>query len=325
MRRRDFIALFGGAAAWPLEARAQQPAMPVIGFLSGALPGPYAPFAAAYHRGLKETGYVEGVNTAIEYRWAEGEVDRLPALAAELVRRKVAVIVATGGSTSAFAAKAATTTIPIVFGATSDPVKEGLVASLNRPGGNVTGINFLVGEVVAKRMQLLREVVPAARRVALFVNPTDQENYDSTIREAESAARGQELLVHTVATRRDIDAAFADIVRQRPDALFVAPGSFFNTRRVQLVILAARHSLPAIYATRAYPEAGGLISYGTDVLDAFRQVGLYAARILKGTKPADLPVLQLTKVELVINLNTARALGLEMPPGMLAIADEVIE
>ena len=325
MRRRDFIALFGGAAAWPLEARAQQPAMPVIGFLSGALPGPYAPFAAAYHRGLKETGYVEGVNTAIEYRWAEGEVDRLPALAAELVRRKVAVIVATGGSTSAFAAKAATTTIPIVFGATSDPVKEGLVASLNRPGGNVTGINFLVGEVVAKRMQLLREVVPAARRVALFVNPTDQENYDSTIREAESAARGQELLVHTVATRRDIDAAFADIVRQRPDALFVAPGSFFNTRRVQLVILAARHSLPAIYATRAYPEAGGLISYGTDVLDAFRQVGLYAARILKGTKPADLPVLQLTKVELVINLNTARALGLEMPAGVLALADEVIE
>ena len=325
MRRRDFIALFGGAAAWPLEARAQQPAMPVIGFLSGALPGPYAPFAAAYHRGLKETGYVEGVNTAIEYRWAEGEVDRLPALAAELVRRKVAVIVATGGSTSAFAAKAATTTIPIVFGATSDPVKEGLVASLNRPGGNVTGINFLVGEVVAKRMQLLREVVPAARRVALFVNPTDQENYDSTIREAESAARGQELLVHTVATRRDIDAAFADIVRQRADALFVAPGSFFNTRRVQLVILAARHSLPAIYATRAYPEAGGLISYGTDVLDAFRQVGLYAARILKGTKPADLPVLQRTKVELVINLNTARALGLEMPAGVLARADEVIE
>ena len=325
MRRRDFIALFGGAAAWPLEARAQQPAMPVIGFLSGALPGPYAPFAAAYHRGLKETGYVEGVNTAIEYRWAEGEVDRLPALAAELVRRKVAVIVATGGSTSAFAAKAATTTIPIVFGATSDPVKEGLVASLNRPGGNVTGINFLVGEVVAKRMQLLREVVPAARRVALFVNPTDQENYDSTIREAESAARGHELLVHNVATRRDIDAAFAEIMRQRPDALFVAPGSFFNTRRVQLVILAARHSLPAIYATRAYPEAGGLISYGTDVLDAFRQVGLYAARILKGTKPADLPVLQLTKVELVINLNTARALGLEMPAGVLALADEVIE
>ena len=326
MKRRDFITLLGGgAAAWPLAARAQQPAMPVVGFLSGALPGPYAPFAAAYHRGLKETGYVEGVNTAIEYRWAEGEVDRLPALAAELVRRKVAVIVATGGSTSAFAAKAATTTIPIVFGATSDPVKEGLVASLNRPGGNVTGINFLVGEVVAKRMQLLREVVPAARRVALFVNPTDQENYDSTIREAESAARGQELLVHNVATRQDIDAAFADIVRQRADALFVAPGSFFNTRRVQLVILAARHSLPAIYATRAYPEAGGLISYGTDVLDAFLQVGLYAARILKGTKPADLPVLQLTKVELVINLNTARALGLEMPPGMLAIADEVIE
>ena len=212
-----------------------------------------------------------------------------------------------------------------MFGATSDPVKEGLVASLNRPGGNVTGVNFLVAELVAKRMQLLHEVVPAARRVALFVNPTDPENYQSILREAESAAGGQELVVHNVATARDIDAAFADIVRQRPDALFVAPGSFFNTRRVQLVVLAARHALPAIYATRAYPEAGGLISYGTGVLDAFRQVGLYAAQILKGAKPTDLPVLQPTKVELVINLNTARALGLEMPPGLLAIADEVIE
>jgi len=262
---------------------------------------------------------------ALEFRWAEGQYGRFAELAADLVRRGVNVIVTPGSGTAALAAKAATTTIPIVFGATSDPVKEGLVASLNRPGGNVTGVNFLVGEVVAKRMQLLREVVPAARRVALFVNPTDQENYESTIREAESAARGQELLVHNVATRRDIDAAFADIVRQRADALFVAPGSFFNTRRVQLVILAARHALPAIYATRAYPEAGGLISYGTDVLDAFRQVGLYAARILKGTKPADLPVLQLTKVELVINLNTARALGLEIPAGVLALADEVIE
>ena len=325
MKRREFITLVGGAAAWPLAARAQQQrTMPVVGFLDAGSAAERVQQVAAVRKGLAEGGYQEGQNVALEFRWAEGQYGRFAELAADLVRRGVNVIVTPGSGTAALAAKAATTTIPIVFGATSNPVTEGLVASLNRPGGNVTGINFLVGEVVAKRMQLLREVVPAARRVALFVNPTDQENYDSTIREAESAARGQELLVHNVATRRDIDAAFADIVRQRPDALFVAPGSFFNTRRVQLVILAARHSLPAIYATRAYPEAGGLISYGTDVLDAFRQVGLYAARILKGTKPADLPVLQLTKVELVINLNTARALGLE-PPGMLAIADEVIE
>ena len=325
MKRREFITLVGGAAAWPLAARAQQGAMPVVGFLDAGSAAERVQQVAAVRKGLAEGGYQEGQNVALEFRWAEGQYGRFAELAADLVRRGVNVIVTPGSGTAALAAKAATTTIPIVFGATSDPVKEGLVASLNRPGGNVTGINFLVGEVVAKRMQLLREVVPAARRVALFVNPTDQENYDSTIREAESAARGQELLVHNVATRQDIDAAFADIVRQRADALFVAPGSFFNTRRVQLVILAARHSLPAIYATRAYPEAGGLISYGTDVLDAFRQVGLYAARILKGTKPADLPVLQLTKVELVINLNTARALGLEMPAGVLALADEVIE
>ena len=326
MKRREFITLLGGAAAaWPLAARAQQAAMPVVGFLDAGSAAERVQQVAAVRKGLAEGGYQEGQNVALEFRWAEGQYGRFAELAADLVRRGVNVIVTPGSGTAALAAKAATTTIPIVFGATSDPVKEGLVASLNRPGGNVTGINFLVGEVVAKRMQLLREVVPAARRVALFVNPTDQENYDSTIREAESAARGQELLVHNVATRRDIDAAFADIVRQRADALFVAPGSFFNTRRVQLVILAARHALPAIYATRAYPEAGGLISYGTDVLDAFRQVGLYAARILKGTKPADLPVLQLTKVELVVNLNTARALGLEIPAGVLALADEVIE
>jgi putative ABC transport system substrate-binding protein len=325
VKRRTFITLLGGAAVWPLAARAQQRAMPVVGFLDAGSAAERVQQVAAVRKGLAEGGYREGQNVALEFRWAEGQYGRFAELAADLVRRGVNVIVTPGSGTAALAAKAATTTIPIVFGATSDPVKEGLVASLNRPGGNVTGVNFLVGEVVAKRMQLLREVVPAARRVALFVNPTDQENYESTIREAESAARGQELLVHNVATRGDIDAAFADIVRQRADALFVAPGSFFNTRRVQLVILAARHALPAIYATRAYPEAGGLISYGTDVLDAFRQVGLYAARILKGTKPADLPVLQLTKVELIINLNTARALGLEIPAGVLALADEVIE
>jgi putative ABC transport system substrate-binding protein len=325
MKRREFITLVGAAAALPLAARAQQRPIPVVGFLDAGSAAERVQQVAAVRKGLGEGGYQEGQNVALEFRWAEGQYGRFAELAADLVRRGVNVIVTPGSGTAALAAKAATTTIPIVFGATSDPVKEGLVASLNRPGGNVTGVNFLVGEVVAKRMQLLREVVPAARRVALFVNPTDQENYESTIREAESAARGQELLVHNVATRGDIDAAFADIVRQRADALFVAPGSFFNTRRVQLVILAARHALPAIYATRAYPEAGGLISYGTDVLDAFRQVGLYAARILKGTKPADLPVLQLTKVELIINLNTARALGLEIPAGVLALADEVIE
>ena len=327
MRRRDFIGMLSGAAAaWPLAVRAQQQrAMPVVGFLDAGSAAERVQQVAAVRKGLAEGGYQEGQNVALEFRWAEGQYGRFAELAADLVRRGVSVIVTPGSGTAALAAKAATTTIPIVFGATSDPVKEGLVASINRPGGNVTGVNFLVGEVVAKRMQLLREVVPAARRVALFVNPTDQENYDSTIREAESAAPGQELLVHNVATRRDIDTAFAEMVRQRPHALFVAPGSFFNIRRVQLVILAARHALPAMYSTRAYPEAGGLISYGTDVLDAFRQIGLYAARILKGTKPADLPVLQLTKVELVINLNTARALGLEMPAGVLAIADEVIE
>ena len=262
---------------------------------------------------------------ALEFRWAEGQYGRFAELAADLVRRGVSVIVTPGSGTAALAAKAATTTIPIVFGSTSDPVKEGLVASLNRPGGNVTGVNFLVAEIVAKSMQLLREVGPSARRVALFVNPTDTENYQSTLREVDSAADGRQILVHNVATGREIDAAFADMVRERADALFVAPGSFFNTRRVQLVVLAARHALPAIYTTRAYPEVGGLISYGTDVLDAFRQVGVYAAHILKGAKAADLPVLQPTKFELVINLNTAHALGLEMPAGVLAIADEVIE
>jgi putative ABC transport system substrate-binding protein len=324
-RRRAFISLLGGAAAWPLATRAQQRPLPVVGFLDAGSAAERVQQVAAVRKGLAEGGYQDGHNVALEFCWAEGQYSRFGELAADLVRRQVSVIVTPGSGTAALAAKAATTTIPIVFGATGDPVKEGLVTSLNQPGGNATGVNFFVAELIAKRMQLLREVVPAARRVALLVNPTDAENYQSTLREAGSAAGGQQILVHEVATGREIDAAFANMSREKTDALFVAPGSFFNTRRVQLVVLAARHALPAIYSTRVYPEAGGLISYGTDVLDAFRQVGVYAARILNGAKPADLPVLQSTKFELVINLNTARALGVEIPDGLLAIADEAIE
>jgi putative tryptophan/tyrosine transport system substrate-binding protein len=301
VKRREFITLIGGATAWPLAARAQQPAMPVIGFLSGALPGPYAPFAAAYHRGLKETGYVEGVNTAIEYRWAEGEVDRLPALAAELVRRQVAVIAATGGISSALAAKAATTTIPIVFGVSDDPVKHGLVASLARPGGNLTGVNFLVAELGSKQLGLLHELVPAAVRVGLQIDVVEASD------------------------SREIEAAFRTLVRNRADALVVGPDPFFASRRLQLATLATRHAIPAVYNIREYAEAGGLMSYGTSQTETYRQVGIYTGKILKGAKPADLPVVQSSKFELVINLPTARALGLEVPPTLLARADEVIE
>jgi len=325
MKRREFITLLGGAVAWPLAAHAQQPAMQVVGFLDFGSAAERTQQVAAFRKGLTEGGYQEGQNVALEFRWAEGQYARFTELAADLVRRGVSVIAIPGSGTGALAVKAATTTIPIVFGATGDPVKEGLVASLNRPGGNATGVNFFTAELVAKRMQLLREVVPAANRIALFVNPTDAENYQSTLREVEAAVGGQQVLVREVATGREIDEAFASIAREKADALFVAPGSFFNTRRVQLAVLAARHALPAIYSVRAYPEAGGLMSYGTDILDAFRQVGAYTARILKGAKPADLPVLQSTKFELVINLNTARALGLTIPAGLLATADEVIE
>jgi putative ABC transport system substrate-binding protein len=325
VKRREFITLIGGAAAWPLAARAQQPAMPVVGFLDFGSAAERTQQVAAFRKGLTEGGYQEGQNVALEFGWAEGQYARFAELAADLVRRGVSVIAIPGSGTGALAAKAATTTIPIVFGATGDPVKEGLVASLNRPGGNATGVNFFTGELVAKRMQLLRELVPAANRVALLVNPTDPEIYQPTLREVEAAAGGRQIFVHDVATGRDIDAAFASMAREKADALFVAPGSFFNTRRVQLAVLAARHALPAIYSVRAYPEAGGLISYGTDILDAFRQVGVYTARVLTGAKPADLPVLQSTKFELVINLNTARALGLDVPAKVLALADEVIE
>jgi putative tryptophan/tyrosine transport system substrate-binding protein len=326
MRRRQFIMLLGGAAvSGPVAARAQQPAaLPVIGFLDAGSAAERTAQVAAFRKGLSEGGYQEGQNVALEFRWAEGQYGRFGELAADLVRRRVSVIVTPGSGTAALAAKAATTTIPIVFGAGGDPVKEGLVASLNRPGGNVTGVNFFTVELVAKRMQLLRELERSAKRVAVLVNPTDPEG--KTVRDdVEVAAGGQQILIHEVSTGRDIDAAFANMASEKADALLVSPGTFFNTRRVQLAVLAARHAIPAIYPVRAYPEAGGLMSYGSDILDAFRQVGLYTGRILKGAQPADLPVMQSTKFELVINLNTARALGLTVPPALLATADEVIE
>jgi ABC-type uncharacterized transport system substrate-binding protein len=324
--RREFITLLAGSAAsMPLAARAQQAAaMPVVGFLDGGSPRERTQQVAAFRKGLAEGGYQEGQNVALEFRWAEGQYSRFAELAADLVRRRVSVIAIPGSGVGALAAKTATATIPIVFGSGGNPVTEGLVASLNQPGGNLTGVNFFTAELVAKRMQLLRKVVPSASRIALLVNPTDTEGYQS-LREVRAAAGGQQVLAFEVASARDIDTAFDSMVREKADALFVAPGSFFNTRRVQLAVLAARHALPAIYAVRAYPEVGGLMSYGTDVLDAFRQVGVYNARILKGAKPADLPVLQLTKFELVINLNTARALGLTIPADVLSLADEVID
>jgi putative ABC transport system substrate-binding protein len=324
MRRREFITLVGGATTWPIAARGQQQPMPVVGFLDAGSAAARTQQVAAFRKGLAEAGYQEGQNVSLEFRWAEGQYGRFGELAADLVRRRVSVIVTPGSGTAALAAKAATTTIPIVFGAGGDPVQEGLVASLNRPGGNVTGVNFFTVEVVAKRMQLLRELVPVAKRIAVLVNPTDPEGYQ-TQRDVQAAVGGEQLLVREVATGREIDAAFANMAREKVDALFVGPGTFFNTRRVQLAVLTARYAFPAAYPTRAYPEVGGLMSYGADVLDAFRQVGVYTGRVLKRAKPADLPVLQSTKFELVINLNTAKALGLDVPPTLLARADEVIE
>jgi putative tryptophan/tyrosine transport system substrate-binding protein len=313
------------AAASPLAAHAQQLAtMPVVGIIDGGSPRERAQMVAAFREGLAEGGYQEGQNVALEFRWANGQYSRFTELAADLVKRRVSVIAIPGSGAGALAAKSATTTIPIVFGSVGNPVTEGLVASLNQPGGNLTGVNFFTAELVAKRMQLLRKVVPSASRIAVLVNPTDTEVYQS-LRDVLAAVGEQQVLVFEVASARDIDTAFDSMVREKADALFVAPGSFFNTRRVQLAVLAARHSLPAIYAVRGYPEAGGLMSYGTDNLDAFRQVGVYTARILKGAKPADLPVMQVTKFELVINLSTARALGLTIPADVLSLADEVIE
>jgi putative tryptophan/tyrosine transport system substrate-binding protein len=327
MKRRAFISLLGGAAAaWPLAARAQQPAMPVIGFLDTRSPDAMTDRLRAFREGLKDSGYVERENVAIEYRWAENQLDRLPELAADLVQRRVAVIAASTPY-PAFAAKAATTTIPIVFIAPEDPVRLGLVASLARPGGNLTGINLFSGELTAKRLEFLREMVPGAARIAVLVNPANATTTETTLRDVQSAAgaMGLQIQVLNASTIREINAAFATLVRERPDAVFVGLDVFLNSRRAQLVNLASRHAVPATFSNRDFAEIGGLMSYGTNIADAFRQVGVYAGRILKGAKPADLPVVQSNKFELVINAQTATMLGLTVPEKLLVAADEVIE
>ena len=326
--RRQFISALGGATvAWPLAARAQQPALPMVGFVDGGSLDVSAPRAAAFRKGLDETGYVEGQNVTVDYHWLEGHYDRLPALMTDLVRRQVAVIATTGSAPAALAAKAATATIPIVFGFPEDPVKFGLVASLARPGGNATGINFFFTEVLAKRLRLLHDLVPKAVRIAVLVNPANASTAEPTLREVQEAAptMGLQIQILNATTIGEIDAAFATLAREHPDALFVAPDAFFTSRRGQFVTLTARERIPASYAVRELVEAGGLTSYGTDLADTSHQVGVYTGRILKGAKPADLPVLQSTKFEFVINLQTARALGIEVPPAVLSIADEVIE
>jgi putative ABC transport system substrate-binding protein len=327
MRRRAFITLLGGAAAsWPLAARAQQAALPVIGFLSIRAPDDVSrPLAAAFRRGLSETGYVEARNVVIEYYWMEGQTERLPVIATELARRPVSVIVAIS-TLSALAAKAATTTIPVVFMTGDDPVMAGIVASLNRPGGNVTGVTFVSATLGAKRLGLLREVVPNVKTIAVLVDQNSAES-QSSLRDVQDAARslGQQLAVLNVGTDGDIDAAFTALAHQRAGALLATGSSFISSRRDRLIALAARDAVPAIYQIRDFPAAGGLISYGASLSDAYHQVGAYAGRILKGAKPAELPVLQPTKFALVINLKTAKALGLDVPPTLLAIADEVIE
>jgi putative tryptophan/tyrosine transport system substrate-binding protein len=326
MKRREFISLLGGAAAWPLAARAQQPKMPAIGFLDSRSSDGMTSRLASFRQGLKEVGFAEGENVTIIYRWAEDRVDRLPDMARELAHQ-AAVIVTTGGPPAAFAAKAATTKIPIVFLVGDDPVRLGLVSSLARPGGNLTGINMLANELEAKRLQFLHQLVPQARRIVVLVNPASVNNMETTLRDVEPAARtiGLQLQVLKANTAREIEEGFAWSEREKPDALFVGATAFLNIRRVQLVQLAAFHRLPATYGQREAAEAGGLMSYGPNILEGYRQWGIYTGRVLKGAKPADLPVEQSTKFELVINNTTARMFGLTVPPSLLAIADEVIE
>jgi putative ABC transport system substrate-binding protein len=326
MKRREFITLLGGAAAWPLAARAQQHAMPVVGWLNSETPDGYAPMVAAFRQGLSETGFFEGRNVAIEYRWAEGRNDRLPALAADLVSRQVAVIAA-AGTPSALAAKAATTTIPIVFSTAADPVAEGLVASLSRPGGNATGVTNLGTELMQKQIEKLHEMVPTATVMAALVNPSDPALAEPATKDVQAAARVLGLQIHILqaSTPRDIDAAFTTLVKVGAGGLVIAPDAFLFSRRGQIVALALRHAIPDIYYIRDFATAGGLMSYGPSVTDGYRRAGIYAARVLKGERPGDLPVQQSTKFELVINLNTARVLGLDVPFYLQQLADEVIE
>jgi putative ABC transport system substrate-binding protein len=328
MRRRDFIKVVAGSAiTWPVTARAQQPSIPVIAFLSGRSADASVRVATAFRKGLNETGYVEGQNVTVEYHWLEGRYDRLPALLADLVHRQVAVIAIPGSAPAALAAKAATATIPIIFGVPEDPVRLGLVANLARPGGNATGINFFVTEVVAKRLRLLHDMVPRAVRVAVLLNPSNVSSTEATLHITQEVAHaiGLQIQIVNAATIGAIDEAFASFARERPDALFVAADGFFASRAVQFATLTARDKIPAAYSERDTVAVGGLMSYGGDVADMYRQVGLYTGSILKGAKPADLPVLQSTKFEFVINLQTARALGIDVPSGLLSIADDVIE
>jgi putative tryptophan/tyrosine transport system substrate-binding protein len=328
IRRREFITLVGGAAgAWPNAARAQQTVMPVIGLLHSASAEPYAHLIAAFRKGLSDTGYWEGQNVTIEYRWSEGHNERLPALAAELVRREVAVIVTPGSTAATLAAKAATSAIPIVFLSAVDPVKTGLVASLKRPGGNVTGVSDIGVELAAKRLGLLHELLPGAARFALLVNPDNPGVTETFVSEAHTAASaiGRQIEVVTARTNGDIDRAFATLVNKQSNALLVSTDALFVTRRVQLVTLAGRHAVPTIYFRREFTEVGGLMSYGSNLAEQFRQNGIYTGRILKGEKPAEMPVQLPTKFEFVVNLQTAKALSLEVPPSLLARADEVIE
>ena len=327
MRRREFIAFVGcTAAAWPLTARAEQSAMPVIGFLNSASPQPFANYVSGFRVGLKQTGYVDGQNVTIEFRWAEGHYDHLPEMAADLVRHKVAVLVSTGGTPSVMAAKAATATIPIVFTTGSDPVRLGFVTSLNRPGGNITGVNLFVAAMESKRLGLLRALIPGVGLIAVLLNPNRPDHaYELRGVQEPAAAIGQQIHILLASNVSDIDAAFATAVQLRASAMLIGSDPFFNSQRDKIVALAARHSIPAIYEQREYALAGGLMSYGTNLSDGYRQAGIYAGRILKGEKPGDLPVVQSTKFEFVINLKTAKALGIEVPPNLSAEADEIIE